>query len=65
MRNAFKALVEKPDEKRPREISRDRCENNFELEPEELFWEDVVWITLSQGWDSWVPCGHSSEPLDR
>jgi hypothetical protein len=47
MRNAYKILVGKPEEKRPFGRPRRRCEDNIRMDLREIGWESVDWINLA------------------
>jgi hypothetical protein len=53
MKNAYKILVVKPDEKRPLGRSRRRWEDNIKIYLKEIVLEDVDWIHLAQDRDQW------------
>jgi hypothetical protein len=52
-RNAYRLLVEKPDEKRLLGRSRHRCMDNIRMDLEEVGWGDVDWIGLAQDRNRW------------
>jgi hypothetical protein len=47
MRNAYKILAGKPEEKRQLGRPRCRCEDNIRVDPREIGWEGD-WINLAQ-----------------
>jgi hypothetical protein len=51
MRNAYKILVAKPEEKRPLRRPRCRWENHIRINLREIGWEGVNWIHLAQDRD--------------
>jgi hypothetical protein len=53
IRNAYKILVTKPEEKRLHEIPRHKCEYNVEMCLEEMRWEDMDSMHLDQDRDQW------------
>jgi hypothetical protein len=53
MRNVYKILVGKPEEKRPLGRHRRRWENNIRMDLREMGWEGVYWNHLAQGNDQW------------
>jgi hypothetical protein len=53
IRNAFKILVVKPQERRSLEISRRRWEDIIKMYLRETGWEDADWIHLVQDRDQW------------
>jgi hypothetical protein len=53
MRNSFKILVRKFEEKRPLRRPRYRWDNNIRMDLREIGWEDVDWIHLAQDSDHW------------
>jgi hypothetical protein len=53
MRNAFKILVENPEEKRQLGRSRRRWEDNIKMDLREIGLEDVYWIHLAQNRLQW------------
>jgi hypothetical protein len=53
MRNAYKILVGKHEEKRARGRLRRRWEDNIRIDVRETGWQGVGWINLSQDWDQW------------
>jgi hypothetical protein len=53
MRNAYKILVGKLEEKRPFGRPRCRCEDNIRMDLREIDWEIVDWIHLDQDRDEW------------
>jgi hypothetical protein len=58
MRNAYKILVGKPEEKRPIDRPRRRLEDNIKMDIMEIRLEDVDWINLAQDMDRWrAPSG--------
>jgi hypothetical protein len=49
IRNAYKILVGKPEEKRPRGRPRHRWEDNIRMDLEEIGWEllgDCIWLGI-------------------
>jgi hypothetical protein len=48
VRNAYKILVGKRNRKRPLRIPRRRCEDNINIDLQEINYEGVYWITLAQ-----------------
>jgi hypothetical protein len=65
MRNVFRILINKPEEKRPhgRPTHRRRCENNIKMDLRKLRCKDVDWIQQAQDsiqWRDFCECG--SEP---
>jgi hypothetical protein len=53
IRNAFRILVGKPEEKIPLERHRRRRESNIKMDLKEIGWEHVNCIHLAQGRDRW------------
>jgi hypothetical protein len=53
MRNAYKILVGKPEEKRPLGRPRRRWEDNIKMDFTEIWLEIVAWIHLVQDGDRW------------
>jgi hypothetical protein len=53
MRNAFKILVGKSEERRKLGRSRSRQKNNIRLDLKEIDWESVDWMHLAQDRDQW------------
>jgi hypothetical protein len=53
MKNAYKILVRKPEERRLLERPRHRWEVNIRIDLREICWEDVDWIHLAQDRDQW------------
>jgi len=53
MRNVYKILVSKPEEKRPLGRPRCRWENNISMDLREIEQEVVDWIHLAQDGDKW------------
>jgi hypothetical protein len=51
MRNAYKILVPKPEEKIPLGISRSRWEDNVRIGLRDVVWGGVDWIHLAQDMD--------------
>jgi hypothetical protein len=51
MRNAYKIMVGKPEEKRPLARIRHRWEDNIRIDLKEIEWEPVDWIHLVRGRD--------------
>jgi hypothetical protein len=52
-RNACRALVGKPDGKRPLGGHRHRWEDNIEMDLREIGWSGMDWIDLAQDMDQW------------
>jgi hypothetical protein len=48
-----KALLEKPEGKRPLEIPRRRWVQNIRLDLREIGWDDMDWIDLADDRDQW------------
>jgi hypothetical protein len=48
MRNVYKVLVRKPEQKRPLGRHRRKWENNISKELREIVWEVVNWMQLTQ-----------------
>jgi hypothetical protein len=48
MKNAYKILVQKPEEKRPLGRRRCRWEDNIRIDLREIGWEVVEWFHLVQ-----------------
>jgi hypothetical protein len=53
MRNAYKMLVRKPEERRPFERPRRRWENNIRIDLSVIGWGGVDWMHLAQDRDQW------------
>jgi len=51
VRNAYRILVGKPEEKRRLRRHRRRWEDNIRMDPREIGWEGVDWMHLSQDTD--------------
>jgi hypothetical protein len=52
MRNSYKILVRKPEEKRPfRRWPRCRCEDNIQMDPRRRGWDGIGWMNLAQDRD--------------
>jgi hypothetical protein len=52
-RKAYRLLVEKPEGRRPLGRPRRRWLDNIRLDPAEVGWGDVDWISLAQDRDRW------------
>jgi hypothetical protein len=52
-RGAYRALVGKPEGRRPLGRPRRRCENNIKMDLREVGWRGVDWIDLAQDRDRW------------
>jgi hypothetical protein len=50
-RGAYRALVGKPEGRRPLERSRHRWEDNIKIDLREVGWEGADWLNLAQGRD--------------
>jgi hypothetical protein len=53
MRGAYRALVGKPEGRRPLGRPRRRWENNIKMDLREVGWWDMDWINLAQDRDRW------------
>jgi hypothetical protein len=53
MRNVYKILVRKREEKRPLGRRRSRYEDNTEMEFREIGWEVVDWMHVAHDRDKW------------
>jgi hypothetical protein len=47
-RGAYRALVEKPERRRPLGRPRRRCEDNIKMDLQEVGWGSIDWIDLAQ-----------------
>jgi hypothetical protein len=52
-RDAYRALVGKPEGRRPLERPRRRCEDNIKMDLRDVGWGCVDWINLAQDRDRW------------
>jgi hypothetical protein len=52
-RDAYRALVGKPEGREPLGRPRRKWENNIKIDFRELGWEDIDWIDLAQDEDRW------------
>jgi hypothetical protein len=52
-RNTYRASVRKPEDKRTLGRIRRRWEDNIKIDPREIGWSDMDWITLAQDRDQW------------
>jgi hypothetical protein len=52
-RNAYRLLLGKPEGKRPLRRPRRRWVNNIRMDPLEVGWGDVDWISLAQDRKRW------------
>jgi hypothetical protein len=52
-RGAYRALVGKPDRRRPLGRPRRRWEDNTKIDLREVGWEGMDWINLAQDSDRW------------
>jgi hypothetical protein len=52
-RGAYRALVGKPEGRRPLGRPRRRWENNIKMDLREVEWGGMDWINLAQGRDRW------------
>jgi hypothetical protein len=52
-RGAYRALVGKPEGRRPLGRPRHRWENNIKMDLREVGWEGADWIDLAQDRDRW------------
>jgi hypothetical protein len=52
-RNAYRALVGKPEGKRPLGRPKRRWENNIRMDLREIGWGGMDWIDLAQDRDQW------------
>jgi hypothetical protein len=52
-RGAYRALVGKPEGRRPLERPRHRWEDNIKMDLREVGWEGADWIDLAQDRDRW------------
>ena len=52
-RGVHRALVGKPEERRPLGRPRRRWENNIKMDLREVGWGSIDWITLAQDRDRW------------
>jgi hypothetical protein len=52
-RGAYRALVGKPEGRRPLWRPRRRWEDNIKMDLREVGWGDMDWINLAQGRDRW------------
>jgi hypothetical protein len=52
-RNAYRLLVEKPEEKRPLGRPKQRWVDNVKTDHGEIGWDVVDWIGLAHNKDSW------------
>jgi hypothetical protein len=50
-RNAYRILVENPEEKKPLGRPRRRWVNNIKMDLREIGWNGGDWIDLAQDWD--------------
>jgi len=46
-------LLGKPEGKRPRARHKLRWQDNFNMDLQEVVWEDMVWLDMAQDWRSW------------
>jgi hypothetical protein len=53
MRNVYKIVVGKPEEKRPLTRLRRRWEGNIRMDLREIRWRGVTWINVAQDRDQW------------
>jgi len=53
MRNIYKTLVRKHEEKSSLERSRCKWEDNIRMDLREIEWEGVDWVCLVQDMDQW------------
>jgi len=53
MKNAYKILVGKPEEKRPLRELRHRWEDNIRMDLREIWFECVDWMHVAQNRDQW------------
>jgi hypothetical protein len=60
MRDAYKVLFGKPEEKRPRGRPRHTWEENIKMDPKEIGWEVVDSMLLCQSMGH--SCEHGNEP---
>jgi hypothetical protein len=52
-RGAYRALVGKPEGRRPLGRPRRRWEDNIKMDLREVGWENIDWIDLAQDRDRW------------
>jgi hypothetical protein len=52
-RGAYRALVRKPEGRRPLERSRRTWDDNIKMDLQEVGWGGVDWINLAQDRDRW------------
>jgi hypothetical protein len=52
-RGAYRALVGKPEGRRPLGRPRCRWENNIKMNLRGVVWGGIDWIVLDQNWDRW------------
>jgi hypothetical protein len=52
-RGAYRILVGTPEGRRPLGRPRRRCEDNIEMDLQEVGWEGVDWIDMAQDRDRW------------
>jgi hypothetical protein len=53
-RGPYRALVGKPEGRRPLGRPRPRWEDNTKMDLREVGREDIDWIDLAQDWDRWL-----------
>jgi hypothetical protein len=53
MKNTYRILADKPERKRSVVRTRCRCEDNIEMDLEEIKWDNVDWIHVAQDKEWW------------
>jgi hypothetical protein len=58
-RGAYRALVRKPEGRRPLERPRHSWEDNIKMDPRKIGWGGIDWIDLAQDRDRWRATGNT------